>query len=203
MELRKKGVLRSLQDLQTFWEHMLSQENDTESLVAVDSGVLYVCLCVFRVRYTIYGVCVCVRACVRVCVCVCVCVCPQLLVSRLPKYTIHVAQLRRAPVRSPRIWLPYAWFSSAAASRAHICQRHVAESPVLEEDEEDSSHSWAITALPWADKPTATSNQVSVALIKVCLLQSLYLNHIRMRHPPCLPPHIRHSTVVAIVTWLS
>ena len=44
MELRKKGVLRSLQDLQTFWEHMLSQENDTESLVAVDNGVLYVCL---------------------------------------------------------------------------------------------------------------------------------------------------------------
>ena len=158
---------------------------------------MYVCLCVFRVRYTIYGVRVC--ACMRVCVCVC----PRLLASRLPKYTIHVAQLRHAPVRSPCTWLPYAWFSSAAASRAHIRQHHVAESPVLEEDEEDSSHSWAITALPQTDKPTATSNQVSVALIKVGLLRSLYLNHIRMCHPPCLPPHIWHSTVVAIVTWLS
>ena len=35
MELRNKGVLKSLQDLQTFWGHMLSKESERGSSAVV------------------------------------------------------------------------------------------------------------------------------------------------------------------------
>ena len=63
MELRKKGVLKSLQDLKTFWDHMLSRENGTESSAVATAAV----------HRGQQGVCVCVCVCV-LCVCVCVCV---------------------------------------------------------------------------------------------------------------------------------
>ena len=81
MELRKKGVLKSLQDLKTFWDHMLSRENDTERSAVATAAV----------HRGQQGVCVRVR--VRVCAWV--------FASRLFKYTTHVTQLGLAPSGTP------------------------------------------------------------------------------------------------------
>ena len=90
MELRKRGVLRSMQDLQIFWDHMLSQEDDTETsavaTAAVDrgqQGVLHICWCA----------CVCVYACICCVLYIRMCVCVLLFVSRLFKCTACVCQL--------------------------------------------------------------------------------------------------------------
>ena len=120
------------------------------------------------------------RVCVCVCVCVCcVCVCVCLLCVCMG-VCIKVAQVhyscnsaQACPKWDP-IWLSYACFPCAASSQARIHQHHVAESPVLEEGEEDSSHSWAITAVPGTDRGASTRIQVSVALSIACLLQSLH-----------------------------
>ena len=87
MELRKRGVLRSMQDLQIFWDHMLSQEDDTETSVVATAGVdrgqqgVLACMCVY------------IYACMCCVLYIYVCVCALLFVSRLFKYTARVCQL--------------------------------------------------------------------------------------------------------------
>ena len=100
MELRKKGVLRSMHDLQIFWDHMLSQEDDTETsavaTAAVDrgqQGVLCicwracVCICMYVLCVVYTHVCVCFAVCVKVVQVNCLRVSAQLRLERVfPSY---------------------------------------------------------------------------------------------------------------------
>lgn len=163
MELRKKGVLKSLQDLRTFWDHMLSKESEGESSAVVAPvdrdqqgvfacggfvcGCIPVCSCVLMLVVHVCVVHACtyvygIYACVSVSLCVCVCVHPPLAT-------------------------PFPLVPCTAYPRAHIHQHRVVESRVLEEEEgeEDSSHSWAITAVPRADRGPSAGKQVSVTFI--------------------------------------